>query len=276
MKSIPKICHFLWTKGSPMSVLQVLSVVSFHRYNPDWQIIVHLTKQKDGELGANRYVPDYTGQDKFDFIESLDYVNIQEVDLISEGIGTGKYNILVSDILRVRLLHQFGGVYSDFDMIWIRPMSEFKNIHCIGNPEDFETTACFYELTKGHHNNSNIISEPGGEYLASIIREQDKLKPPYDDYQAFNTSLFNRVYPDFESIQVRFPRVLAMDYKTLYPYSTFDMQRLFILEDMTPLDNQGVIGVHWFNGNRLSKAYVNNGHYTPCSMTTLLKTEGYI
>ena len=275
MKSIPKLCFFLWTRDSPLSWLQLLSVISFHRYNPDWRIIIYLTKQTSGELGVNTYVEDYKGKDYFPMIAGLKYVEIAEIDLEKEGIGTDKHGILASDILRVRLLHQHGGVYSDFDTLWLKPMSEFSKIECIGDPEDFETTACFYELTKGHHNNSNIISEPGGTYLKSIIDTQNEIKPPYLDYQVFNSSLLNRIYPDLDSIKGRFPRVLAMDYKTLYPYSTFEMERLFVYEDLTPIEQKGVMAIHWFNGNRLSKNYVNQGNLFPCSMTRILRYEGY-
>ena len=276
MKNIPKICHFLWTKGAALSWLQLLSIISFRRYNPDWEIVLYLTKQTPGELGVNTYVPDYTGNDYFKLIEKLDYVKIKEIDLVAEGIGLDKHGILASDILRVRLLHELGGVYSDFDTLWLKPMSEFKNIHCIGNPGNFETTACFYEFTKGHHNNSNIISESHGAYLQSIIEEQNNIKPPYNDYQVFNSSLLNRKYPDYNSITIAYPRVLAIDYKTLYPYSTFEMERLFVYEDLTPIEDRGVIGIHWFNGNRLSKLYVNRDRPLDCSMTTILKEEGYI
>lgn len=276
MNNIPKVCHFIWTSKSPLSLLQLFSVISFHRYNPNWQIILYLIKQTPAELGANTYVPDYTGPDYFDEIRKLNYIEIKEVDLVKSGIGTDKHGILASDIMRVRALHLTGGVYSDFDMLWLRPMSEFKNIACIGDPTDFEATACFYEFTKGHHNNSNIISEKGSPYILSIIQEQNNIRPPYNDYQAFNSSLLNRKYPNLNSIVNSFPRVLAIDYKTFYPYSTFEMERLFIYEDMKPIEDSKVMGVHWFNGNRLSKIYVNNGSFWDCSMTTLLKTEHYI
>jgi len=53
MKTIPKICHLYWDR-SPMALLQVFTVTSFHRYNPDWHIIVYLTKQ----------LPDLKGEKK--------------------------------------------------------------------------------------------------------------------------------------------------------------------------------------------------------------------
>lgn len=276
MKNIPKICHFIWTTGSPLSFLQALSVISFKRYNPDWQIMLHLIKQTPQELGQNTYVPDYNGPDRFDIIEKLGYVQIIPYDLKEHGIGTDKYGILASDIMRMRILHEMGGVYSDFDMLWLRPMAEFNGITCIGNPADFETTVCFYEFTKGHHNASNLVSEPGGDFLKSIIEEQNRIHPPYNDYQVFNSSLLGRMYPTLSTIREKHQRVLAIDYKTFYPYSTFELERLFIQTDLSPIEDREVMGVHWFNGNRMSKLFVNVGIFWDCSMTRILKTEYYI
>lgn len=274
MKNIPKICHMCWTKGSPLSLMQVFTVLSFHRYNPDWKIILYLSAQEVQELGRNTYVPDYKGEDCFYMIEELGYVDIQEVDLVKEGIGTDKHGILVSDILRVRKLYEHGGVYSDFDMIWLRPMSEFVNIHCIGNASDFETSVCFYEYTKGHHNASNIVSEPGGGFLKSVIEEQERICPPYA-HQSFNSDLLNRVYPNFASIIVKFPRVLAMRYDMFYPYGIYNLERLYLRDDTTPIANNGVMGVHWFNGHILSREYADAANFNKkCSMSTILHREG--
>ena len=55
IKMIPKKCHLYWD-GSPMSWLNLMTVDSFHKYNPDWKITVYLTKQSPGEISTG---PDY-------------------------------------------------------------------------------------------------------------------------------------------------------------------------------------------------------------------------
>jgi hypothetical protein len=110
----------------------------------------------------------------------------------------------------------------------------------------------------------------------SVIDEQFKIKSPYLDYQVFNSKLLGRMFPDLESVTALHPRVLAIDYKTFYPYSTFEIERLFVLDDITPLDDPQVMAIHWFNGNRLSHIYTSMAQPYPCSMTTILKTEGYL
>lgn len=277
MKNIPKICHLTWTKGSVMSLLQTFTVVSFHKYNPDWRIIVHLVQKSIAEIGKNTYVPDYSGKDYFHLIEKMSYVEIDEVNLSEMGITyEDKASMQISDILRIRYLYEVGGVYSDFDMIWLKPMSKFSKIKCTGNPDDFETTACFFEYTRGHHNNSNIVSEPHGKYLASIIEAQNTLLPPYS-HQAFNTDLLQSLYPTFYYIASDYPRVIAIHYNTFYPYSIYALSDLYAANDLKPIMKEGVIGLHWFNGHSLSQAYVAMKNFKKkCSMTTILIKEGLI
>lgn len=275
MKNIPKICHLTWTKGSPMSLLQVLTVVSFHKQNPDWRIIIHLVSQTATTLGKNIYVPDYAGKDHFYMIEQLSYVEIHEVDLIQEGIeGKDKATMHISDILRIKYLYEQGGVYSDFDMIWLRSMSTFSDIFCFGNPNDFETTVCFYEFNKGHHNNSNIVSEKGGAYLLSILNAQKTILPPYQ-HQSFNTDLLGCLYPDFSTIYQQFPRNLLIGYLTFYPYSIYCLDLLYEFHIPKIAYKKGVMGVHWFNGHELSQKYAALNSFTKhCSMSTIIKWEG--
>lgn len=256
---IPKNCFFIWTNHAPMSWLQALSVFSFHKYNSDWKIKIYVISQTPKELGA-AYMPDYIGKDYFPTLSGFEHI---EIDLAEFGGRKDLHGIQLSDLLRVKLLHLFGGVYSDFDMLWLKPMSEFPY-------KDFETTIC--QHPDGHHNNSNIVSEAKGKFLEKVITEQLNVKPPYD-YQAFNTTLYNRLFPDFNRLKEEYPRLVKIPYSLFYPYSTYNMAQLFEQTDLTPL-NGDVMGIHWFNGNEISKRYVTRA--IPCSMTTILKKEGYL
>jgi hypothetical protein len=275
MKTIPKICHLYWDR-SPMALLQVFTVTSFHRYNPDWHIIVYLTKQPYNELGPNTFVPDYTNKDYFHMVRALDYVEFKEIDLVESEIITDIPAIQSSDIFRRQILYKYGGVYSDFDTIWLKPMEQFENIDCMGNASDFETIVCLLEYTKGFSNVSNLVSEPGSPYIKSLLDAEKLLTPPYG-HLAFGTSLVDNTYPTLDSAMSKFPRLLAIKYETFYPYSILNMQQLYLQNDLTPLNSKNVIGLHWFNGNVLSKGYINNEDYgRKCSMTSILKREGYI
>lgn len=265
---IPQICHLNWTTGSPLAWLQLVTIHTFHKLNPDWHIIIHLMKQRPEEMGRNTYVPNYTGPDYFKDIPS--YVEIREVDLKAEGIALDKPPFIISDIWRREILYKHGGLYSDFDVIWLRPMDYLQNIECLGNPSDFEGTVSFFEYTHGFHNCSNIISEPGSPFLKAGMEEVKKIKPPYGHLD-FGTWMLNRMYPTWNDVVTKHPRMLALKYETFYPYSIYHLEELFLKTNLKPLENDNVMCVHWFNGHGLAKEYLNKEDYArECSMTKIL------
>jgi hypothetical protein len=275
MKNIPHKCYMYWGGSGPMAEIMVFTVLSFHKYNPDWEIIIYRTKQTNDELGENSYVPIYDGKDYFYMVEALPYVKIIIIDVEEFGINKDAHSILGSDIFREIILHQEGGLYSDLDVIWLKSMDELINIDCIGDPNDFECTVTFSALTYGFHTVSVIISEKGSPFLLSLVEQQKTVKPPYI-HLAFSTAMMLDMYPTLESIISKYPRVLSLQYKTFYPYSVSELEPLFLQNNLANIESKDVMCVHWFNGHRLSQDYVNEGFTRDCSMTTILKREGYI
>jgi hypothetical protein len=278
MKNIPKILHLYWDL-SPMSELQTFTVTTFHRLNPDWQINVYVPMQH--YAGCKTYVPDYIGKDYFPLIERMPFVSVIAINLELYGINLGLHDILRSDIFRYKILYDKGGVWSDFDVIWLKPMSYMGKIQSFGNVsiDDMDACVCMYKTTEPHHNISIMISRPGSEFIKSLIDETDKLQaamPDELDHQLFGTNMLDRLYPTLHSITSRFNDVVGLKYETFYPYSIFDMNRLWLRSDLSVI-NDNVMCVHWFNGHRLSKDYIND--HSPildCSMRAILKRENLI
>jgi len=275
MKSIPKVCYFYWGGSGSMPMLMIFTVISFHRLNPDWKIILYRTIQRDEDLGKDLYSYHYTGKDYYYMLEEMDFIEIRIFDVLEFGIKKDIHSICGSDMFRTKVLYENGGMYSDLDIIWLKPMSEFVNVDCIGNPNDFECNVSFYKQTSGHHTSSFLIAEKGSLFLKSVIEDQNKVKPPYKDC-SFSTFMLDKKYPVLDDIISKYPRILALKYETIFPYSIFNIQQLWTENDLTPLKNKNVMCVHWFNGHPLSREYTNNGFDTDCSMTSILKQEGYI
>lgn len=269
---IPKICHLYWD-GHPMSLLNTYTPLTFHRQNPDWRIIVYLTKQKYNEIAENNFVKEYSGSDYFHLVQAMDFVEIKEIDLIEYGINMAVPACSGSDIFRRNILYEFGGVYSDFDVLWLKPIEHIKNIECIGNPNDFQHIVSFYNYTYGFHNVSNLISEPQSSFLKSLIDYQETILPPYE-HQSYGSSMLNKIYPTLNSIN--HDRMLAIKYETFYPYSIYDLSRLYKQNDLSVINNN-VLCIHYFNGSDLTLEYMNTENFNKdCSMTTILKNEGLL
>lgn len=267
-----KTCYFYWD-SSPMALIQTLGVYSFHVQNPDWEKVVCVTKQKD-QFRPNTYTRTYSGKDWFGILER--FAEIREINIKDYDLPPDASTVLATDLFRTRILYENGGIYSDHDVIWLKPMSEFKDVEHLGNIEDFECTACFYNYTTGHNNVSIIIAEKGSEYLKSVIEAQNKISGHYTD-QCWSAELLNRMFPNWETLKSHFPRMLALKYETFYPYSTFDLSPLFKKTDLSVL-NDNVMALHWFAGNELSNEYMHDKNFfiRDCSMTEILRNEGYL
>jgi hypothetical protein len=279
MKNIPKICHLYWDT-SPMSWLQTITINSFHRYNPDWKIIVYIPKKRYS--GNQSFIPNYTGTDYFNLIENLNYVEIKIIDLSEYDINENLHDILRSDIFRYKILYEIGGIWSDFDVIWLKPIHEILQMDYLHNEniEHMTDTVCMFQHTTGHHNISVMIHKNNTEFIESLINKTNEIQKTLPKmeigHQTFGTVMINVMYPAFSDIRKRFPNVIPLKYETIFPYSIFHMEGLYNIKDLTKI-NENVLCVHWFNGHILSKKYVNNGDYNQnCSMTEILKNEKWI
>ena len=279
MDQIPKELHLYWD-GSNMSQLQSFTVTTFHKLNPDWNINIYMPETKyNGSMRFN-FIPDYTGSDYFHTLERLDYVNVIKINLNACGIRPDLHDILRSDIFRYHILYDVGGVWSDFDIIWLKPMDHFCNIEYYGDIpiNNVNAIVSFIHGTGGGHSIGVLIHRKHDPYVKALINATKKVKPPYS-HEVFGSSMLNAHYPTLESLSI-FEGIIGTRFETYYPYNihppTPTIQKLYRGNDLSCINNN-VMCVHWYNGHKLSKQYVNSdGFNRDCSMTTILKNEGYI
>jgi hypothetical protein len=120
--------HFYW--GSECtSFLRYLSIASFQLLNPDWEIYLYVpTTLYRG--GAGWTTPEvyegsaYQGRDYSRQLFSLPGLHICEVDFADFPEISQAPEIYKSDFFRWHILDQEGGVYSDTDIVFNRPIRE--------------------------------------------------------------------------------------------------------------------------------------------------------
>lgn len=278
MKLIPKILHTYWDKNTPMSWLQALTITSFRKYNPSWDINVYVPKQN--YAGSARYIPNYTGKDYFPVVEGRKDINLIEVDLTSYDIDLQHHNILRSDILRYNLLYNHGGVWSDFDVLWLKPMEYFYQIEYYGNvvPDEITAVVSLMKGTYSSHSIGIMIHSKEDPYAKELIEMTKQVKPPFG-HETFGSLMISKRYNTLKSMS-HFKGLIGVKHETYYPYDihppnpTFN--KLYLENDLSLL-TKDVLCLHWYNGKELSKHYVNrfdiNRH---CSMSTILRQEGYV
>ncbi len=287
MNKIPKKLHLYWDK-SKMSKLQVFTVETFHNLNPDWEILIYVPDK--AYTGTDRYVPDYVSKDYFYLIENMDFIKIIPININDYVVTTEIHDILRSDIFRYHILYKHGGMWSDFDVIWIKPMSHLNNVKFIGKIpiEDMGAHVTFRDTTTGHHNIGILLSKPEHPLYKNIVDiatdiQTNPLSYPnfYNKetkkyyHQSFGVSMWSSLYPDLETIINKHNDVVGLYYETFAPYPINNIELLYVTKDLSVL-NDNVIGIHWFNGHVLAKNYVNNDKFGDnSSMTEILKNLGY-
>lgn len=281
MNKIPKKLHMYWD-NSPMSRLQVFTLETFHDLNPDWEIYLYLPIQTYAR--NKQYITNYNGKDYFNLIKNMDYVKQEFIDLNRYGIDSNLHNILRSDIFRYHILYNEGGLWGDFDIIWLKPLSHMSSIPAKGNVniEEMGASIHFYNTTNGHIGIGILFSASGHALYKTLIDKTRQIQANQKNkdlhgHQDFGSDMWSRMFPTLDSVLKNYPDVMSIPYETFAPYGIHNLNALYKTIDLSYI-NKNVLGIHWFNGHVLSKEYLNNNFFNKgieCSMTTILKQLNY-
>lgn len=282
MNKIPKKLHMYWD-NSPMSRLQVFTIETFHSLNPDWEIYLYLPIQI--YVRKKQYIPNYTGKDYFNLINNMDYVKQEFIDISKYGIDSNLHNILRSDIFRYHILYNEGGLWGDFDIIWLKPISHMNNIPSAGNVdvEHMGASIHFYNTTHGHIGIGILFSTKGHSLYRALINKTKQIQINQKNkdshgHQDFGSDMWSGMFPHLNTVLKSYPDVVSIPYETFAPYGIHNLNALYKDVNLSYINNN-VLGIHWFNGHSLSKEYINNELFNKdrdCSMTTILKQLNYI
>lgn len=105
---IPKIIHYVWLGGKPLTPLAEKCLASWKKYCPDYEI--KLWNEENFDINKNTYCKQA-------------YEN--------------KYWAFASDYVRVCALKEYGGIYFDTDVELIKPIDEYlKHTAFVGMEDD--------------------------------------------------------------------------------------------------------------------------------------------
>lgn len=244
-----KVCHFYWGGGA-LSYLQHLSVVSFKKHNPDWE--VNLWMPKVSKLVAptwesEEHVDRYTGKDFLEATKKL--CNVKLVDF-QEWEADTLHEVQKSDFIRWKVLYDYGGVWSDLDILYIKPLHKLLE-------QDFDATICYDGF---HHFIGFFVAKPKQPIYKDIFEEaRERVKAPFsNDYQFLGSRMLKSMYFGIMTINKVYPdsKILNLPVSLLYSYTADDVsEMLFGKVDRT---NENIIGLHWYNGHPLAKKYLNS------------------
>jgi len=275
-----KTCHFFWS-GNSLPFIYYLSILSFRRLNPDWKICLY-SSFDDLKL------PTWSTNEQANSCQSLsrDYTSDCR-DLADEyivfdfrdlGFANNLHPVHKADILRQYLMFSKGGLWSDMDIIWTKPMADFEEEIL----QNVDTVLCFrrevfLSATAFSLGNENPIYR---SILEEIKRRYDLKSGNIDRYQIFGPSVLkatgigNIIFcwrdtnEHFTIDRIPKPSILSFDSlgqkivnireKYFYPYWFDRIDDFFKAKgavDLSPIKDS--IGIHWFGGSPLSVEPVN-------------------
>ena len=243
----PRLLHLYWD-GSNFSFLNLMTILSFNKHHKFWKIIVHIPIKK---VEHKSWMDDeqktkYDGTDYFEYVKNIKNVVINYVDFNEIGFNNSISEVIKSDYLRYYMLMKHGGVWSDFDIIYINNIEHINSLKdstvFIGNIG----TYIYFPVAL-------FFAKPNSKLFKYIIDNIHKFYDP-NKYQCLGVILFRNLFSNsVYKIKEFDVNILKADY-----YLPIDSTQInSLLEKNTiPLPSH-VFGIHWFNGSDKIKKYIN-------------------
>jgi glycosyl transferase-like sugar-binding protein len=260
---IPKRIFFYWS-GNNLSWMRYMTLYSFRKFNPDWDITLYLSdNNNDVKTWVGTEEQDflnYKGKNYLSEVEKLN-INIKKVILPSE-VKKKLINISPvheSDLFRYYELYKNGGFYCDMDVIFFRSMDDYYKT-TTDNNIDTVLYQCPMYMAIGF-----LGSSKNNEYYNHLF-QLGVTHFKMDDYQSLGVGLIYGLFGGsksnaivLDSIEKRFPQLNIQSIPTslVYYYDwtkiKYNFNNSIPVEDF-PMDS---IGYHWFGGSKVSQFYNN-------------------
>ena len=250
LKSIPKTLHAYWG-GNKLSFLRFLTLATFQRYNPDWEIVLYkpIAPQSRFHWVSGEQTYDNNYVDCFDKVEELG-ITIQEVDFSKIGFFNDASEVHKSDYLRWYLLSTVGGVWSDVDILFIKPMDEL----CFNKPEvsNINTVVCLGSL---EHSIGFLMGSKWNKYFKTLCDASTK-DYKKEGYQSMGSLLCGKLFPTMNAINTGNTVAYSLPMDIVYAHDSTKVKEIFEEGCRSRLTNS-TIGIHWYGGHWLSGKYMN-------------------
>lgn len=117
---IPKLCHYVWMGGAQMEFIAYLSVKSCLNVLKVDQVLLHGDQEPNGP---------YWQKLKTDPRVKFIYREWPET-IFGNPVKDPSH---VSDVFRVDLLIKYGGIYTDWDAVWVKPIEDLRGYDVVAD-----------------------------------------------------------------------------------------------------------------------------------------------
>lgn len=226
---------YLYWGGRKLSWLRYLTVVSFKKQNPDWRIAVYypLAPTTSTSWTTDEQRVPYEGEDYFNKLHGLADL-VVPFDMNTVGMKNDIPEVHKSDIFRLWALHKYGGVYSDFDILYTKPLPKVKERWFCRHPD-------------GHYAIGLLAAEKGDSIYQWLL-ESANLRTDRDKYQSFGSGLWGAMLDGTTLTGWNIPEYL------IYSFNWREAESLFTEKKKLP---KKAIGIHWYGGSGIAGQWEN-------------------
>jgi len=283
LSQVPKKIFFYWG-AKRLSFLRYMSLYSFRYFNPDWEIFLYVPKNCNYTVGwkDKQYENIFECVDYLAFCSNIG-VNVKEFDFETIGISNSINEVHKSDFIRYFLLYTYGGVWSDIDILFNKPI---ENIDVNKNKKYLYDSYIYFcdglknKMSIPGHAIGLLMSSQGSDYFKNVfnvckyiykkqvnskcILDKDIKIGNFniqksvnqfnknnfgDDYQVLGAYLLNSVFNKKILTSEFSNKIGFLSEKTVYPISHNLYKFLFIDNGLSLIDDTKTIGLHWYGGS---------------------------
>lgn len=290
---IPKHVFFYWGNGT-MSWLRYLTLATFRKLNPDWQVTLYHNLQPV----TRKTWKEHNAQDFFSFhgVDYMDRIASLGIDIKPWEAPTSRLDDIAashkSNFFKWHMLATEGGIYADLDILWFRPIEAWwKEMNtnqcnialCYGGGRDGKLRRSRPGRRERGRKNKDVPGRRGRWSWLSIgllassgnnrfFRDLfETALQTYDPahYQCVGVnSIYTRIYGVGWRSSI-FRRNILQDIQTSYPGQRFcnipmdlvyhfdynGLSELFLKPHTSSVFPSTTLGIHWYAGNPLSQAF---------------------
>jgi hypothetical protein len=239
---IPKIIHFYWG-GEKLSYLRYLTIYTFCKQNPDWIVKYYTPKQRSTTIpwATHEQKGIIKAGDCSSLLKQLPIEQI-EFDFNQIGISNELNEVHKSDFLRLYLLSTVGGLWSDMDILYFKPMNL-----------SLEYNTCLCSNPIYYHSVGFLLASSNNSVFNYLFQNAKRLFNP-TNYQTIGAKLYN---DENETLNIIDRNIFNIPMDIVYSYDAQEILKIFNGDDLPLKFTSNSIGLHWFAGHPLAGQYQN-------------------
>ena len=267
----PKLLHLYWD-GSPLSYLNLLTVLSFNKYHIGWKINVFCPINRNEHISwtTHEQKTKYIGTDYFNELKKIQNVNIHYIDTdLLPFEHKDASEVIKSDYFRLYILNTFGGLWSDFDIIYTNNIERYYKMLNIQPSKNMIIYRYLWEQANRNIYPVGLFLSRKNNSILNTLLEHINLFYMKTNYQCLGCNMFHMIFNCYNNNPSANAIISKMRLKELY----IDNADCYLKIKWDQLDNfykikdtptsiyeqdNNIIGIHWFNGADISKDYCNN------------------